>query len=215
MQHNFKDRTGNKYGKLTCTDKFERRGKKIYWLCKCECGKETWVCAQNLADYKSCGCSNKTSHTVHGLSHTKIHEAWSHMIARCGNEKHPFYKDYGGRGIKVCDEWIGTQGFIRFNEWAMANGYQENLTLDRIDNDKGYSPDNCRWVSWNVQANNKRGNVYYEYNGEKHTMAEWAKIKGIKKSTLQRRLRDLNWPIEEALNKEVEIKYANNRKQLL
>ena len=212
MQHNFKDRTGNKYGKLTCTDKFERRGKHIYWLCKCECGNETWVCAQNLVNSKSCGCNNKTSHTIHGMSHTRIHETWNHMIQRCRNENHKFYKYYGGRGITVCEEWKGTEGFMRFYEWAMSNGYQENLTLDRIDNDKGYSPENCRWVEWSVQANNKRGNVYYEYNGEKHTISEWARIRGIKESTFRRRLRELNWTIEDALNKEVEIKYANNRK---
>lgn len=215
MQHNFKDRTGLKYGKLTCTDTFERRGKRIYWLCKCECGNETWVCAQNLLAAKSCGCNNKTSHTIHGMSQTKIHYTWSHMITRCTCETNYAYKDYGGRGITVCDEWLGTEGFMRFYDWAMSNGYQENLTLDRIDNDKGYSPENCRWVDWYVQANNKRRSVYFEYNGEKHTISEWARIKGIKETTLSRRLKELNWTIEDALNKEVEIKYANNRSKLL
>lgn len=203
MQHNFKDRTGNRYGKLTCTDKFERRGKKIFWLCKCDCGKETWVCAQNLMAAKSCGCSQKTCHAIHGMSRTRIHETWNHMIQRCRNKNHPYYKDYGGRGISVCEEWIGTEGFIRFNEWAMSNGYQENLTLDRIDNDKGYSPDNCRWVGWDVQANNKRSNAYYEYNGEKHTIAEWARLYGIKETTLRMRLNKRGWDIEKALTREV------------
>ena len=206
---NFVDRTDFKYGKLTCTETFERRGKRIYWLCKCECGNEKWVCAQNLLNAKSCGCQMRETKKVHGMSHTRIHETWSHMLARCNNKNHKFYKDYGGRGIKVCDEWLGTQGFIRFNEWANNNGYSENLTLDRIDNNKGYYPDNCRCVDWSTQANNKRGNIRYEYKGESHTIAEWARITGIKETTLSKRLK--NWSIEDALNKEVEIKYANNR----
>lgn len=203
MKHNFKDRTGIKYGKLTCTDKFERRGKKIYWLCRCDCGNEKWICAQNLLVAKSCGCNNKTSHTIHGMTGTRIHDTWSHMIQRCRNENHKFYKDYGGRGIAVCDEWIGTEGFIRFNEWAMANGYQENLTIDRIDNDKGYSPDNCRWVDQLTQSNNKRSNKHYTYNGETHTIAEWARLYGIKDTTLRMRLSKRGWDIEKALTREV------------
>ena len=203
MKHNFKDRTGIKYGKLTCTDKFERRGKRIYWFCKCECGNEKWVSAQNLLVAKSCGCSNKTSHTIHGMTGTRIHETWNHMIQRCRNEKHPYFKDYGGRGITVCDEWLGTEGFIRFNEWAMTNGYQDNLTLDRIENDKGYSPNNCRWVDQLTQNNNKRSNKRYEYNGESHTISEWARIYGIKYTTLDTRLNKRGWDIEKALTREV------------
>lgn len=203
MNYNFKNRTGMRYGKLICTSKFERRGKKIYWLCKCDCGKEVWICAQNLLVAKSCGCNNKTSHIIHGMSHTRIHETWKHMIQRCSNKKHPYYKDYGGRGITVCDEWIGTEGFIRFNEWASANGYQENLTLDRIDNNKGYTPDNCRWVDHLTQCNNKRNNKRYEYKGESHTIAEWARLYGIKYTTLNKRLSKLGWDIEKALTREV------------
>lgn len=200
---NFVDRTGLKYGKLTCTDTFERRGKRIYWLCKCECGNEKWVCAQNLIKAKSCGCNNKTSHTIHGMSHTRIHDTWNHMISRCHNKNHRFYKYYGGRGIKVCEEWIGTEGFMRFYDWATKNGYQETLTLDRIDNNKGYSPENCRWVTQSVQNNNKRSNRNIEYNGEIHTIAEWARLYNIKYSTLQMRLTKRGWDIEKALTREV------------
>lgn len=203
MKHNFKNRTGIRYGKLVCTDKFERRGKRIYWLCKCDCGKETWVSAQNLLAAKSCGCNNKTSHTIHGMSHTRIHETWNHMIQRCRNEKNPYYKDYGGRGITVCDEWEGTEGFIRFYKWAFANGYQENLSIDRIDNNKGYSPDNCRWVDRITQCNNKRSNKRYVYNGESHTVAEWARLYSIKYTTLNMRLNKRGWDIEKALTREV------------
>lgn len=202
---NFLDRTGQKYGRLTCTGKYERRGSYIYWLCECDCGNKTWVRAQNLAsgEVKSCGCAMEHTNRVHGMSHTRIHNIWSKMIERCYWKDSHAYKDYGGRGITVCEEWRGTEGFIRFYEWSMKNGYSEDLTIDRIDNNKGYSPDNCRWTDKLTQANNTRTNVFYEYGGEKHTVAEWARIYNLPQECLRQRLYKLNWPFEKAISTKV------------
>lgn len=117
------------------------------------------------------------------------------MVARCHRKNTKAYPDYGGRGITVCDEW--KRDFQAFYDWAMANGYNDTLSIDRKDNDKGYSPDNCRWATTEIQANNKRSNISVEYNGESHTLAEWSKILGIKDATLRKRLND-GWGIEEA-----------------
>jgi hypothetical protein len=107
------------------------------------------------------------------------------MIERCYREKHPHYKNYGGRGIAVCDEWQGERGFYRFNEWAMANGYADNLTIDRIDNNGNYEPNNCRWITIKEQMSNKRTNHWVNANGERLTVTQCSERYGIPKSTIR------------------------------
>lgn len=210
---NFIDRTGWRYGRLTCTDKYERRGGFIYWLCKCDCGKETYVRAQNLVtgEVKSCGCAMEHVNMIHGLSHTRLHNIWQKMNDRCFCKNIPAYKDYGGRGITVCDEWLGTEGFIRFYEWSMNNGYEEDLTIDRIDNNKGYTPDNCRWTTRLIQANNTRSNINITYKNETHTIAEWARIYNMNADTLRQRISILGWSFEDAITREVRKRNKNER----
>lgn len=118
------------------------------------------------------------------------------MKSRCTDSNSVVYPDYGGRGITVCDEWM--QSYESFRDWAINNGYQENLTLDRIDVNGNYCPDNCRWVSMKVQSNNKRNNRTIVYLGESHTISEWSDITGINKGTLRYRL-DAGWTAEKAL----------------
>ena len=115
----------------------------------------------------------------------------------------PAYKWYGERGITICDEWKGTQGFIKFYEWSLANGYSDELSIDRIDNNKGYSPNNCRWTTKIIQANNTRANRYLTHNGETHTIADWARIAKMPYSTFAQRINKLGWDIEKAMTKEV------------
>lgn len=131
----------------------------------------------------------------HRMSHTRLYRVWDGMISRCHREKYHSYKRYGGRGITVCDEW--RNDFHAFYEWAIRNGYHEGLSIDRIDNDKGYSPDNCRWVTMKVQGNNKRSNHYIEYNGETHTIAEWSEILGIPRNVLYHRF-ERGWSVKRA-----------------
>lgn len=118
------------------------------------------------------------------------------MKRRCDNKNVKAYADYGGRGIRVCDDW--SNSYVAFMEWALSNGYKETLSIDRIDNNGNYEPSNCRWVDMTTQANNRRSNVIYTYNGETHNIAEWADITGITYKTLHYRLSH-GWDIGRAL----------------
>lgn len=177
----YKDITGMKFNRLYVLEFVEIRNHTPFWKCKCECGNETIVSGEHLKSghTKSCGCLHneliKGLNLKNGLSCTKLYYAYRNMINRCNWEKGEMYYRYGGRGISVCDEWLGKNGFLNFAEWALDNGYSESLTLDRIDNDKGYSPDNCRWADKFVQANNKRTTHYIKINGEVGTVANMAR----------------------------------------
>lgn len=174
-----KDISGQKFGKLTALYMVGSKNKKAMWLCKCECGNIIEVAGVRLrnGNTKSCGCITKK----HGMFGTRIYNVWHTMKERCYVKSHINYNIYGGRGIKVCPEW---QDFIPFMEWAYKNGYDENAprgqcTLDRIDPNGDYCPENCRWVSMSVQANNKTDNVYLEYQGITDTLSNHARRVGI------------------------------------
>lgn len=134
----------------------------------------------------------------HGLSNTRLHKIWHSMYCRCYYPTTNQYKNYGGRGIKVCEEWKHTEGFINFYNWAINNGYKENLTLDRIDNNKGYCPENCRWKTPKEQSNNRRNNVCYTFNGETKTSKQWCELYNVSQTTLLDRLKR-GWTLEQAL----------------
>lgn len=148
---------GRRFGKLIVVERAENIGDYAAWKCKCDCGNETVVTGSNLrsGNTKSCGC---LSGTTHGMTHTRLYHVWGGMIQRCTNPNAAKYSYYGGRGIRVCDEWCNS--FVAFYEWAMANGYDPELpwykcTIDRIDVNGNYEPANCRWVDMKTQNNNK------------------------------------------------------------
>ena len=143
----------------------------------------------------------------HGLSATKLHRVWWGMIERCYKRYHKSYSEYGGRGIKICDEW--RDDFKTFYDWAMSNGYAEKLTIDRIDNDKGYSPDNCRWVTQSCNARNRRTSRLIEYDGVVHTLVEWSEITGLNPDTITERLK-MGWTVQEALTIKKNGRYKCN-----
>lgn len=195
--------TGKRFGRLTVIEFSHKENNKIFWKCKCDCGNETIVRADGLktGHAKSCGCYNKerVSETKgalqHGLTDTKIYGTWFNIKARCYNPSCEQYRNYGGRGIKMCDEWL--EDVSEFAKWSYENGYNENLTIDRIDVNKDYEPSNCRWTTWKEQANNKRNNRYIEYNGEVKTLKEWCELYDLKYNTVKRRIYR-GWEIEEA-----------------
>ena len=131
----------------------------------------------------------------HGMSYTKIYGVWHGMLQRCENPNNIAFKNYGARGIKVCDEW---HTFINFNEWAKNSGYQEDLTIDRIDTNGDYEPSNCRWVNRYIQNSNTRRNHYIEFNGKRQTISQWAREIGIERNSLIERLK--NHSVEVALS---------------
>ena len=156
-----------------------------YYLCRCDCGKEKIVNINNIIKgvSKSCGClisettseRNKTikQKDKHKYKDYSLYRVWLGMRKRCYSSKEPAYKDYGGRGIFVCDEW--RNDYNSFLNWSLINGYKKGLSIDRIDNNKGYTPDNCRFVDNYMQANNKRNNIILELKGEKKTLPNWAR----------------------------------------
>ena len=182
------DITNQRYGKLTAKKLIG--GRRSYWLCDCECGNKIEVQLSSLrtGNTKSCGCIHKDqlinrniANAKHGMSHSRVERIHAGMIARCYKKTHKSYESYGGRGISVCDEWRDAATFIG---WALENGYEDGLQIDRIDNDKGYDPSNCRWVSSKQQGNNRRNNVLITHGGETRTLSEWGDILNIPKGSL-------------------------------
>lgn len=144
----------------------------------------------------------------HGGKHTRLYNIWKSMRQRCSNRNASNYKNYGARGIRVCDEW---NDFAVFSAWAMSSGYNDSLTIDRIDNNGDYSPTNCRWATYTEQARNKRNTVLYEYNGEARTLMEWEEIFGIPWGTMWARIHVYGWSIEEALRSPKRVNQFDRR----
>lgn len=197
------------FGRLTVIDRGEDRilpcGKhKITWNCVCECGNHKNIVGDAIKSGRtmSCGCLSKDMigkrGLIHGETDTKLYGVWCAMKRRCYNTNVKEYKWYGGRGITVHEEW--KNNYSSFSDWAYKNGYKEGLTLDRIDNNSDYSPNNCKWVTSAAQANNRRSNHKITYNGETHNITEWASIIGINHKTLFNRIYQ-GWSLEEALRK--------------
>lgn len=207
------DLTGQKFGRLTVLKLHHIRTVKSinnktrnirYYLCKCDCGNKHIVSQVNLknGNTKSCGCLNLDNlhsgknRQTHNLSKNRIYKIYMGMKKRCCNSKSKNYISYGGRGIIICDEWLND--FMSFYNWAMTNGYQDNLTIDRINVNGNYSPENCRWATMQEQANNKRTNHKITYNNETHNISEWSSILGIKRQTLDNRINKLKYTIDKA-----------------
>ena len=182
-----KDLTGQRFGRLTVLEFVSTEDRHTYWLCKCDCGKFVTVQGSHLntSRAKSCGCFRSDFRLIHGNSNIRLYRIWRSMKNRCNNPKNYAYKNYGGRGITVCDEW--ENDFTKFRDWAMSHGYADNLSIDRIDVNGNYEPENCRWTEMKTQQRNKSNNTFVEYQGEKITLAEAAEKTGINMTTLWRR----------------------------
>lgn len=190
---------GKRFGKLTVIKKLENnKFNHSTWLCKCDCGNKIVIDRSNLSINKtktvSCGCHKKEIITKHNKYKTKIYSVYIAMKQRCYNKQSIPYKYYGGRGIKICDEWLDEEnGFINFYNWSINNGWKEGLSIDRINTNADYKPDNCRWTNSLTQMNNTRRNHYVTHNNETHTIAEWARMLNENYSTLYNKLKNNNF----------------------
>lgn len=206
----FKDLTGQKFGRLTVIKRAgTSKSGKVLWLCECCCEELNQIITttSNLVtgNTKSCGCLAKESasrtgkaNTIHGDTDTRLYRIFRGMKDRCYNKNNKDYARYGGRGIKICTEWLND--YVSFKKWAINNGYQENLTIERKDFDEDYCPENCEWISMSQQQRNKSNNRVMTYNGESKILIEWAEQLNIPYNVLCARINERGHTFEEAIN---------------
>lgn len=191
-----------RFNKLLVIDRAENsKNGKTRWICKCDCGNQTIVYRDNLVrgKTKSCGCARYESHNQkHGFTKTDIHNKWLSMRQRCNDKNHKSYLTYGAKGITVCDEW--NKSFESFANWSFNNGYKEGLSLDRIDNSKGYCPSNCRWIDWKKQCNNRKSNIVIDYKGESKTLKQWQEELGFDYRFVNQRIYKYGYSFEDAIS---------------
>lgn len=191
---------------------------KNNWLCKCKCGnnKIKSIYYNDIINGKSlsCGCLRnervQKSNSTHGESNTRLYSIWLAMRKRCENKNFIEFYNYGGRGISVCNEW--KHSFENFRDWSLINGYEENLSIDRIDTNGNYCPENCRWADAITQGNNTRRNNFATFCGETKTVKEWSKILNIPYQTLMSRLHKLGWEVEKAFTTPSNKKFGRGNK---
>ena len=193
------DLAGQVYGRLTVLSFAGRTASGSTWRCLCDCGNAKIVTSSNLRSgaTKSCGCLAKECSAersvTHGMTGSVEHRTWTSMLSRCRNPKDHNFRNYGARGIRVCDRWTKFENFF-----ADMGKRPNNCSLDRIDNEKGYGPDNCRWAVFVEQASNKRTNHFLTLEGETKTISQWARATGISKVTIRARLR-IGWDTRRTL----------------
>lgn len=218
----FVDLTGQRFGRLTVLERDYSDTKNVTWICQCDCGNKVRVRSGNLCsgNTQSCGCLFLDKVTKHGGTLNKhksrLYHIWNDMKARCYCETEPSYKNYGARGIIVCEEW--KNDYASFMNWAILNGYDETLprgtcTLDRIDVNSNYCPENCRWITHKQQQSNKTNNHLIEYNGEMHTVTEWSELLNINVSTIRGRLFIRGWDVDKTFNTPVNTKFGRRKKE--
>lgn len=213
------DIIGTRYNKLVAISfshikEYPRKGrvattKANYWEFKCDCGNHVTLSLDSVKSggSMSCGCWRKEASRINNTTHgqasngkqSRLYQIWAQMKRRCDLPTATAYSDYGGRGIRVCDDW--SNSFEEFEQWALANKYQENLTIDRRENDGNYEPENCRWSDRTTQANNRRSNRIVIYNNVEMSVSELSRHTGVVYSLLLSRL-DRGWSVEDAVNKE-------------
>ena len=204
MANKIKDLSGMRAGKLTAVkvSRIDDYGRAV-WLCLCDCGKELerrsaiFMASVKLGKASHCGCSPALK--THGMTrgNKNLHWVWAAMIQRCENANSKDYPVYGGRGISVCPEWRNDFGV--FAKWAIGNGYAPKMTIDRTDNNAGYTPKNCAWRTIKDQMRNQSKTVFVEWKGEKRSLQEWSDITGISDKTLRGRIISRGWDIDRAM----------------
>lgn len=210
----FKDLTGQKFNHLTVIEYIGQRKGRTMWRCQCDCGNEIEVDSSSLksGNTTACGCRQSIgwgNGKTHGKIRTRIYRIWRGMKDRCTNPNNPYYKNYGGRGITVCKEW--KDNFQAFYDWAIANGYADDLTIDRIENNGNYEPSNCRWVDRFEQMSNTRSNRNIEYKGKTQTLAQWARELNFPYYILDGRINNYGWSVEKAFETPIQKRGGNHK----
>lgn len=213
------DLTGRRFGRLVVigpADPPVDKRHRSRWRCKCDCGREKDVVSAGLCygTTISCGCAQRelasAASIIHGQYKSRLYRIWESMLARCENQHNSHYENYGGRGITVCEEW---HDFVNFMQWAVRMGYQENLTIDRINVHEGYTPINCRWATMHEQSRNKRTNHNITYNGVTRCLTDWAATLGMSVSGLRRRINRYGGDIERAFATPVQKQYSHPKQK--
>jgi hypothetical protein len=183
---------GQRFGLLTVLADASAGHRYQMVRCQCDCGNVTVIRKSRLYERTgkqlACGCL-RGRHTKHNDSNSKLYRVWDSMLRRCRNSSHKAFHNYGGRGITVCNEW---HDYRCFKQWADHSGYGEGLTIDRIDNDGSYCPENCRWATPKQQQNNRRCCVYIENDGKRLTVTEWSELLGVPRHTVRKHLEAMN-----------------------
>lgn len=196
---NISDLSGNKFGMLTVLSKDHKgNDRKWYYKCQCDCGNITVVRSNALTsgNTQSCGCQ-KGRRNTHHLSKKRLYRIWIGMRDRCNNVNNHAYERYGGKGVIVCKEW--NDDFMLFKDWALQNGYNDNLSIDRIDVNGNYEPFNCRWATAQEQADNKTSNILITIGSKTQDLQQWCNKYGIKRSTVNTRVLQCGWDYEKAI----------------
>ena len=204
-----KDLTGQKFNMLTVIERVENAPNgNAQFLCLCDCGNQVIVTGSHLRnnEVKSCGCI-APGKPKHHESNTPLYKKWKDMLRRCEDPKRPCYANYGGRGIQVCNEW---HDYENFRDWTNSTRDDSSLTLDRIDVNGNYCPDNCRWVNQKTQQNNKRNNMYITYFDETHSLSEWCDILNLPYSVIYSRIHLYNWDFWTAISTPLPAHYYND-----
>lgn len=210
----FIDLTGNRYSKLTVIERAENaKGGIPVWKCLCDCGNVTLVRGQNLKSgaVKSCGClKHKPAHNrTHNLSKNPLYQRWNQIKMRCYNLSCDSYMNYGGRGIKMCEEWkTSVEAFVK---WANENGYKKDLTIERINNNGDYCPENCKWIPKKEQPNNRRCCYSINYNNKTQNLAQWCKELGLNYKFIHNRIHKCGWSFEKAISVPVCVEKRNKK----
>ena len=198
-----KNHCGEKYGRLTVINFVERKNRQSYWKCICDCGNEIVIPISYLivGDTKSCGYLRKENARKNGkknkfVQNKRLYRIWIDMKRRCYSTKRISYKYYGQKGICICDEWKNS--FKAFQDWALNNGYEDTLSIDRINNNGNYEPSNCRWATIKQQNNNMSTNHYIEYNNEKYTLKQLCEKYNFDYDLTRNRLK-YGWTLEKAI----------------
>lgn len=205
------DLRGKRFTRLVAIERVENAPNGLaVWKCQCDCGNITFVRSSNLMSgaVKSCGCLTRdNAYHTHRMSKSRLYQKWASIKNRCYYKSAQNYRNYGARGIKMCDEWANS--FEKFRDWAFQSGYRDDLTIERIDFNGNYCPENCTWIPRSAQSSNTRRCVIITYNGKTQNLNDWCKELNLDYKRINNRIKKLGWSFERAISEPVNVNKRN------